>query len=51
MTVMQDVVDLASVRSRVPECGPAGGKRNDLVNFSTAGRVLTFILLGWVFKF
>jgi len=42
MAVMLDDVDLASVRSRVP----AGGKIDHLVNFSTAARVLTFILMG-----
>jgi len=28
--------------------GWKGGKRDHLVKFSTAGRVLTFILFGWV---
>ena len=49
MRVMLDDVDLASVKNWVPKYGQwIGGKRDHLVNFSTAGRVLTFILLGWV---
>jgi len=50
MMVMQNDVDLASVRNRVPECGPAGGKRDHLVNFSTDVGELTFFLLRWLSK-
>ena len=48
---MKDDVDLAYVGSRAPKCGHAGGKRDHFVDFRTAGQVLTFVLLGWVFKF